>query len=128
MSLLNGWIIAWLVLWAASASIYGMRKSTGIGLYMYASEQYCQGTRMYYGRDEVPEDGSNFEPFAYPPLMVLPTVALVPFPDVLQRILWAGINAGLLVLGIFAALFQGLLPGFGFVPNDKRYPVPNDKR
>ena len=100
-SLLNGWIIAWLVLWAASASIYGMRKSTGIGLYMYASEQYCQGTRMYYGRDEVPEDGSNFEPFAYPPLMVLPTVALVPFPDVLQRILWAGINAGLLVLGIF---------------------------
>ena len=93
---ITGWLIAWIVVWLANWAIYGTRQHTGLPLYLDASQHYVEGAKLYRttGVD------TDFDPYAYPPAMALTAVPILPFSETVQKFLWAGFNAGLLVFSI----------------------------
>ncbi len=92
----SGWFIAWLVLTVVNVIGYGLRQHNGLPLYLEVANNYVQGNKIYLR----PGIESTYDRFAYPPITAFPTVPLIHLPDLLQRILWCGFNAGLLVLSI----------------------------
>ena len=94
------WLIAWLFLWVFSAAVYGFRTKTGVPIYSAASERYLQNEDMFA---EIP----GLDPWAYPAIIVLPSVPFSLMPDALERIGWAGFNAGLFVISLF--LIHGMV-------------------
>lgn len=93
----SGWFVAWLVLTVVNVIGYGLRQHNGLPLYLEVANNYVQGNKIYLR----PGIESTYDRFVYPPITAFPTVPLIHLPDLLQRILWCGFNAGLLVLSIF---------------------------
>lgn len=95
--LASGWPIAWVVVTIVNVIGYGLRRHNGLPLYLEVAGNYVKGKKIYLR----PGIESVYDRFAYPPVMTFPTVPLLPFPDLLQRILWCGFNAGLLILSLY---------------------------
>ena len=96
LHLASGWFIAWVVVTAVNVIVYGLRKHNGLPLYLEVANNYVQGNKIYLR----PGIESAYDRFAYPPFTAFPTVPLIHLPDLLQRIVWCGFNAGLLILSI----------------------------
>ncbi|MEE2681046.1 MAG: glycosyltransferase family 87 protein [Planctomycetota bacterium] len=105
MPIPGGWLVAWGVVTIINLAGYGLRKHTGLPLYLEVAENYLHGRKIYLR----PGIESEFDRFTYPPSMAVLAIPMVPLPDLLQRIAWCGFNAGLLVLSIYL-LHRAVVP------------------
>ena len=100
-----GWITAWGVVTIINLVGYGLRKHTGLPLYLEVAENYLNGRKIYL----LPGIESEYDRFTYPPSMAALAIPMIPLPDLLQRIAWCGFNSGLLVLSLYL-LHRAVVP------------------